>query len=335
MLHDTPSSMPSPSLPRPPKFLDRLRGAIRLRHLSLRTEEAYVGWVRRFIVFHDKRHPEEMGAPEVTAFLTHLAREQHVSASTQNQALAALLFLYRELLRRPFGPIDEVVHARRSTRLPTVLTREEVRALLSKMEGTPRLVATLLYGSGLRLLEGLRLRVKDLDFAIGDLTVRDTKGRRDRHATLPLALVEPLRAHLFEVEHLHRQDLADGAGDVLLPDAYDRKNPSAARAWAWQWVFPSASKSSDPRSAATKRHHLDESTIQKAIRRAARAAQLTKPISPHTLRHCYATHLLADGYDIRTIQELLGHKDVKTTMIYTHVLNRLGGRAVRSPLDTL
>jgi integron integrase len=312
-----------------------LRAEIRLRHLSLRTEEAYVGWARRFILFNDKRHPDFMGPTEITAFLTHLAERDHVSASTQNQALAALLFLYRDFLRRPVGPLSEIAHARRSVHLPTVLTRDEVRVLLSKIHGTPRLVATVLYGAGLRLLEALRLRVKDIDFALGELVIRDTKGRRDRHATLPIALVETFRAHLSEVQALHTQDLAEGFGEVPLPSAYERKNPSAASAWAWQWVFPAVSRSSDPRSPRIARRPLDETTIQKAIRRAAKAAKLTKPVSPHTLRHSFATHLLADGYDIRTIQELLGHKDIKTTMIYTHVLNNLGGRPIRSPLDSL
>ncbi len=333
-----PPHDPIPSSNRRPgktRLLDRVRHALRSRHYSLRTEEAYVAWVRRFILFHDKRHPSEMGAPEINAFLTHLAVRKHVGASTQNQALSALLFLYRWVLRQPLPRIDEVVRAKRPRRLPTVLTHDEVLLLLGALHGAPRLVATLLYGTGMRLLEGLRLRVKDVDFELRQITIRDGKGRRDRVTMLPNALEKPLRRHLREVRELHSQDLADGYGAVWMPDALERKLRGGARTWIWQYVFPAASRGVDPRSGVVRRPHLHETVIQRAIHKATYDLDLAKRVSPHTLRHSFATHLLAEGYDIRTIQELLGHKDVGTTMIYTHVLNRVGGRGVRSPLDIL
>ncbi|WP_243324993.1 integron integrase [Geothrix sp. SG200] len=318
----------------PPRLLDQLRERLRVRHYSLRTEDAYVDWVRRFILFHGKRHPREMGAAEVQAFLSHLAVERHVSPSTQNQAKSALLFLYQDLLKVDLPWLSEVVQAKRQARLPVVLTPGEVRALLDQMSGGMGLVAQVLYGTGMRLMEGLRLRVKDLDFERREIVVRDGKGGRDRVTMLPDRLIEPLRAHLERVRALHTRDLEDGAGEVALPDALGLKAPSAARAWGWQWVFPSAQHSADPRSGVVRRHHLHPESVQKAVRLAGRTAELVKPVTPHVLRHSFATHLLAAGHDIRTVQELLGHKDVATTMIYTHVLNR-GGRGVASPLDGL
>lgn len=325
--------MPEPSK-KPPekKLLDQVRDAIRVRHYSIRTEEAYVNWVRRFILFHGKRHPKEMGGQEVEAFLTHLAVEGHVAASTQNQALSALSFLYREVLHQELDAAINAVRAKESQQLPEVLTKEEVRQVIAQLSGIHQLLAKLLYGSGLRLLECLRLRVKDLDFERRALIVRDTKGDEDRVTMLPDSLIEPLREQLQRAKRLHEQDLARGCGAVYLPDALDRKYPNAAREWIWQYVFPSEQLSVDPRSGATRRHHLDESGLQKAVRQAARAAGLEKRVTCHTFRHSFATHLLENHYDIRTVQELLGHKDVRTTMIYTHVLQR-GGLAVRSPLD--
>jgi integron integrase len=318
----------------PPKLLDQLREGLRVRHYSLRTEDAYVDWVRRFILFHGKRHPRELGAPEVQAFLTHLAVERGVSPSTQNQAKAALLFLYRHVLDADLPWLAEVVQARRQPRLPVVLTPGEVRTLFDQMEGGMALLAQVLYGTGMRLMEGLRLRVKDVEFERREVTVRDGKGGKDRITMLPDRLVAPLRAHLTKVRALHERDLAEGFGEVYLPDALAEKCRAAPRAWGWQWVFPSGLRAVDPRSGMVRRHHLQPESVQKAIRLAARAGELVKPVTPHVLRHSFATHLLAAGYDIRTVQELLGHKDVATTMIYTHVLNR-GGRGVASPLDGL
>ncbi|HEY80229.1 MAG TPA: integron integrase [Caldilineae bacterium] len=289
-------------------------------------------WIKRFILFHNKRHPKEMGAPEIEAFLTHLAVEEHVAASTQNQALSALLFLYREVLGQEPDIAIHAVRAKKPKRLPTVLTREEVQRVLAHLSGVHLLMAQLLYGSGLRLMECLRLRVKDLDFEQRQIIVRDGKGQKDRITVLPERLIEPLHQHLQQVKRLHEQDLARGYGAVYLPDALARKYPNANREWIWQWVFPSARLSIDPRSGAVRRHHADPSGLQKAVRRAARAAGIRKHVTPHTLRHSFATHLMEAGYDIRTVQELLGHKDVKTTMIYTHVMNK-GPYAVRSPLD--
>lgn len=314
-----------------PRLLDQVRTAARVRHMSLRTEQSYVRWIYRFVVFHDKRHPREMGAPEVAAFLSNLATEQRVSASTQNQALSAILFLYRRVLDLPLAHIEDVVRARRTRFVPTVLTPEEVHAILGRMEGTPRLVASLLYGSGMRLMEGLRLRVKDLDFARSVLLVRQGKGRKDRITMLPERLQQPLRLHLERVRELHRRDLERGLGAVELPYALARKLQGAERTWSWQYVFPSRKLSTDPRSGRVGRHHLSESPVQRALSRAARQAGQTKRVGCHTLRHSFATHLLEAGHDIRTVQELLGHQDVRTTMIYTHVLSR--GHSVRSPFD--
>jgi integron integrase len=319
---------------RPPKLLDQLRAALRTLHYSLRTEEAYADWVRRYIYFHGKRHPKDLGAEGVRAFLSHLAVDRGVSASTQNQAKAALLFLYRQVLGVDLPWLNEVVQAKERRRLPVVLSPGEVRSLLDQMDGTMGLVAALLYGTGLRLLEGLRLRVKDLDFDRLEVTVRSGKGDKDRVTMLPERLAGPLRAHLARVRALHEQDLAEGFGDVFLPDALAVKYKGAARQWGWQWVFPSGVRSVDPRSGLTRRHHLHAESVQRAVREAGRRAELAKPVTPHVLRHSFATHLLTAGHDIRTVQELLGHKDVATTMIYTHVLNR-GGRGVASPLDGL
>jgi integron integrase len=316
-------------------LLDRVRMTARARHYSLRTEDAYAGWIKRFIFFHAKRHPLEMGAAEINAFLTHLAVDGNVAASTQNQARSALLFLYKAVLKVELDDLGEaVVNAKRPERLPVVLTRAEVRDLLAHFEGTPRLVALLLYGAGLRLLDALRLRVHDVEFDRNEILVRDGKGQKDRITMLPGAVKGPLAEHLLQVRELHDRDLAAGKGSVYLPDALERKYPNAATQWGWQYVFPAAGLSRDPRSGLLRRHHLDPTTIQKAMRRAVAGAGIVKHATPHTLRHSFATHLLQDGYDIRTIQELLGHNDVTTTMIYTHVLNQ-GGRGVKSPADRL
>jgi integron integrase len=320
--------------PAPPRLLDRLRRTIRVRHYSIRTESAYVDWVRRFILFHDKRHPQDLGAAEVTAFLTHLAVDRQVAPSTQNQAKSALLFLYREVLGVQLPWLDEIVGAKSHRRLPVVLTPPEVRALLHELSGTMGLVASLLYGTGMRLHEALRLRVKDVDFDRRAVLVRDGKGGKDRITVLPENLILPLQQQLAQARALHGRDLAEGFGRVWLPDALAVKYPGTPRAWGWQWVFPSTLRSTDPRTGDVRRHHLNEASVQKAVALAARRAGIVKPCSPHVLRHSFATHLLQSGYDIRTVQELLGHSDVSTTMIYTHVLNR-GGRGVRSPLDQI
>ncbi|GAB4363006.1 MAG: integron integrase [Methylohalobius crimeensis] len=309
-----------------------MRDRIRAKHYSLRTEEAYVGWVKRFILFHDKRHPSKLSASEVEAFLTHLAVEGNVASSTQNQALAAILFLYREVLEQPLPWLDNVTRAKNPERLPVVLSVNEVQALLGRLRGTPGLAARLLYGTGMRLMECMRLRVKDVDFEMHQITVRDGKGFKDRVTMLPRKLVGPLKAHLAGVKAQQEEDLAAGYGEVYLPYALARKYPAAGREWGWQYVFPARSLSVDPRSGETRRHHLDEKAVQRAVKQAVRDLDLAKPATPHTLRHSFATHLLQSGYDIRTVQALLGHKDVSTTMIYTHVLNR-GGKGVVSPLD--
>ena len=317
---------------RSPRLLDRVRQALRAGHYSPRTETAFVDWIRRFIFFHEKRHPDEMGEREIGAFLSWLATHRKVAASTQNQALAALLFLYQRVLGRDLAWMDHIVHAGRPERLPVVLTRAEVRRLFERVSGVVALIVRLLYGSGLRLFEALELRVKDLDLEKREVHVRDGKGRKDRRTMLPEALVEPLRVHLASVRDQHARDLVAGAGLVSLPDALRAKYPSAPREWSWQWVFPAARHYTDAATGEVRRHHVHETVVQRSVRAAARAVDLTKPVTPHTLRHSFATHLLEDGYDIRTIQELLGHKDVSTTMIYTHVLNR-GPHGVRSPLD--
>jgi integron integrase len=318
----------------PPRLLDQVKGAIRLRHYSIRTEQAYVDWIKRFILFHGKRHPKDMGAPEVERFLTYLATECNVAASTQNQALSSLLFLYKEVLGIDLPWMSKIQRAKKPERLPVVLTVEETRRVLARLDGQHGLMAGLLYGAGLRLLECVRLRVKDVDFGYRQITVRDGKGEKDRVTMLPQAVLGPLRAHLDKVKVLHEHDVENGFGEVYLPYALERKYPNAAREWGWQYVFPALNRSVDPRSGKERRHHLDEQSLQRAMKKAVRAAGLTKPASCHTLRHSFATHLLQSGYDIHTVQELLGHKDVSTTMIYTHVLNR-GGQGVASPLDRI
>ena len=320
------------SIAQSPRLLDRVRGKIRLKHYSIRTEQAYVDWIKRFVLHFDKRHPSEMGAREVEAFLTHLAVQGKVAAATQNQAKAALLFLYREVLEQDLPWLENIEQAKAPKRLPVVLTQDEVQMVLSRLRGTHWLVAGLLYGAGLRIMEALRLRVKDVEFARGEILVREGKGFKDRVTMLPAALVDPLKAHLKQVRDLHDQDVAEGLGEVYLPYALDRKYPNAAREWGWQYAFPSKNRSVDPRSGVVRRHHVQDQAIQRAIRQAVRDAGIAKPATPHTLRHSFATHLLEAGYDIRTVQELLGHSDVSTTMIYTHVLNK-GGRGVTSPLD--
>jgi integron integrase len=317
-----------------PRLLEQCREQLRVKHYSLRTEEAYLHWVRRFIYFHGKRHPRELGGSEVETFLSHLASAGRVAASTQNQALAALLFLYREVLGKELPWMDGIVRAKRPARVPVVLSENEVRALLANLDGTRWLAASLLYATGMRLLEGLRLRVKDVDFERREIAVRDGKGSRDRRTMLPEGLIGPMRIHLGRVQALHERDLAEGFGEVYMPFALARKYPRAARSWAWQYVFPSGGRSVDPLDGVVRRHHLDEKVIQRAVSDAGRKASIAKPVSPHVLRHSFATHLLESGYDIRTVQELLGHKDVSTTMVYTHVLNK-GGRGVRSPFDRL
>ncbi len=316
----------------PKKLLDRMRDVLRLKHYAIRTETAYLDWARRFIVFHGKRHPETMGTPEITAFLTSLAVEGRVAASTQTQALSALLFLYRFVLQIELDGTIDLVRAKKTRRLPVVLTKTEVQAVLQHLAGAYLVMAQLLYGSGLRLMECLRLRIKDVDFARREITVRAGKGMKDRVTMLPEPVCEPLQAHLVGVKQQHMADVAHGGGTVYLPFALARTYPNAEREWHWQYVFPSDRLATDPRSGARQRHHLDESGLQKAVRRAAQSAGIPKRVGCHTLRHSFATHVLEAGYDIRTVQELLGHQDVRTTMLYTHVLNR-GGLAVRSPLE--
>ena len=325
---------PSPSVAPKPKLLDQVKQAIRTRHYSPRTEETYVGWIKRFIFFHNKRHPAEMGEPEIARFLSGLATDRHVSASTQNQAFNALLFLYREVLQKKISLIEGVVRAKRPRRLPVVLAKEEVGRLLACLDGAPWLMAMLLYGAGLRLMECCRLRVKDVDFTKNHIVVRAGKGNKDRYTMLPDSAKEPLLRHLQAVKRQHEEDRKVGLGRVSLPDALERKYPNAGKEWGWQWVFPATSHYTDTMTGEKRRHHLHESVLQKAVKDARLKAGIAKPAGPHTLRHCFATHLLEDGYDIRTVQELLGHTDVSTTMIYTHVLNR-GGRGVRSPVDGL
>ena len=318
----------------PPRLLDRVHQAARLRHMSRRTEQAYRDWIRRFILFHGKRHPDEMGAAEVVAFLSDLAVRGDVSASTQNQALSALLFLYRGVLRRELDGLDSAVRARRPTRLPVVLSRDEVRALLAGLTPPHRLVATLLYGGGLRLLEALRLRVKDVDFQRHQICVREPKGGRDRAVPLPQVAEAPLRRHLVAIRRLHEGDLAEGVVGVPLPGRLAAKYPNAPREWAWQWLFPATRPGLDSATGRSFRHHLHETAVQRAVKLGAARARIAKPVSCHTLRHSFATHLLEDGADIRTVQELLGHRELRTTMIYTHVLEQ-GPLGVRSPADRL
>jgi integron integrase len=315
-------------------LLDRVRETLRARHYSIRTEDAYVQWIKRFVLFHGKRHPLEMGEREVEDFLTHLAVTGNVAASTQNQAMSALLFLYKVVLERPLAGRIDACRAKRPERLPVVLTRAEVRALLAQLDGDKHLMASLLYSSGLRLMECLRLRVKDVDFGQNHLIVRDGKGQKDRVTLLPRSLIEPLRSQVALVRRYHERDLAEGFGRVYLPYALAEKYPNADRELAWQYLFPAPKRGLDPRTGLVRRHHLAETALQKDVRGAVRRAGIVKPASCHTLRHSFATHLLEAGQDIRTVQELLGHKDVTTTMIYTHVLNQ-GPLGVRSPLDFL
>jgi integron integrase len=325
------SPPPFGAAPRP-RLLDRVRAALRTRHMSPRTEEAYVFWIRRFVVFHGRRHPSEMGAPEVAAFLSHLATERRVSASTQNQALSALLFLYRHVLSVELPWLEGLVRAKRPAHVPVVLSRTEVAAILSQLSGTSGVMVAILYGAGLRLLECLQLRVKDVDFARGEIVVRRGKGDRDRRTMLPKAIHHPLESHLDHVRRQHDRDLTSGSGWVELPHALGRKYPNAGRSWAWQWVFPATRTYLHPETGQRRRHHFHESALQRIVRDAVIRAGIAKPAGCHTFRHSFATHLLEAGYDIRTVQELLGHRDVRTTMIYTHVLNR-GGLGVMSPID--
>ncbi|HEY4559925.1 MAG TPA: integron integrase [Lysobacter sp.] len=315
-----------------PRLLDQVRERVRLRHYSVRTERAYVGWVRRFVIANGRRHPRELGGAEVERFLTDLAARDDVAAGTQNQALAALLFLYRDVLGPKLPWMQDVVRAKRPRRLPVVLSRGEVERLLAAMEGPSRLMAALLYGTGMRLMEYVRLRIKDVDFERGEILVREGKGDKDRRVPLPQALREELRRAIERASMLHRHDLADGFGEARLPHALAKKYPNAAREPGWQFVFPSAQRSVDPRTGRTHRHHVDDSSLQRAVKRARGVAGIAKPATCHTLRHSFATHLLEAGQDIRTVQELLGHKDLSTTQIYTHVLGR-GAGAVLSPLD--
>jgi integron integrase len=317
-----------------PKLLDQVRGKIRLKHYSIRTEQAYTDWIKRFILHFGKKHPRDMGAAEVEQFLTHLAVNGRVSASTQNQAKCALLFLYKEVLAIELPWLDNVEQAKAPKRLPVVLNRDEIQAILSRLTGTQWLIASLLYGTGMRIMECLRLRVQDVDIKRGEILIRNGKGSKDRVTMLPLSLVAPLQAHLLKVRELHENDLTQGFGEVFMPFALERKYPAAAKEWIWQYVFPAAKLSTDPRTKIVRRHHVPEQSIQRAVKQAVRDAGLTKAATPHTFRHSFATHLLEGGYDIRTVQELLGHADVSTTMIYTHVLNK-GGRGVLSPLDLL
>ena len=316
------------------KLLDQVRDVLRVKHYSLKTEKAYLHWITRFIIYHNKQHPRDMGGIEISRFLTHLACDAHVAASTHNQALNAIVFLYKNVLHRDPGEFRDIHWAKKPSRLPVVLTRQEVGRLLQQLKGRDWLMASLLYGSGLRLMECLRLRVKDIDFASKQICVRSGKGDKDRLTMLPDSVISDLKLHIQQVKILHEQDLKQGYGSVELPFALERKYKHAANEWAWQYVFPASQISTDPRSGIRRRHHLDESVLQKAVKRAARQANIQKHAGCHTLRHSFATHLLENGYDIRTIQELLGHNDVNTTMIYTHVLNR-GGLAVHSPLDHL
>ena len=322
----------APDKARAPRLFDEVRRQLRLKHYSLRTEQAYVGWIRRFIVASERRHPREMGGAEVEAFLSRLAVEGNVAAGTQNQALSALLFLYRVVLGIELPWMESIVRAKRPRRVPTVLSRDEVQRLLASMDGRPWLVASLLYGTGMRLMECLRLRVKDVDFARNEITVRDGKGGKDRRTMLPRSLIEPLQREIERARVLHAHDLAAGFGEARLPHALARKYVNAARDFGWQYVFPSANRSRDPLDGTMRRHHFDDAILSRALKRARSSAGIAKPLGAHTLRHSFATHLLEAGYDLRTIQELLGHADVSTTQIYTHVLNR-GGHGVASPLD--
>lgn len=317
-----------------PKLLNQVRYAIRARHYSIRTEDAYVQWIRRYILFHGKRHPRDMGATEINEFLTDLAVRGKVAASTQNQALSALLFLYKEILHQDIGSLKSVIRAKKPARLPVVFSREEVRDVMYHLAGMKWIMAYLLYGSGLRLMECIRLRVKDVDFSYNQIIVRSGKGNKDRVTMLSQKVKEPLKKHLETVKATHDRDLSEGYGNVYLPYALERKYPNAGTSWGWQYVFPALKRSIDPRSGMERRHHIGGMVLQRAVKEAVKKAGIAKPASCHTFRHSFATHLLEDGYDIRSIQELLGHKDIATTMIYTHVLNK-GGQGVLSPADRL
>lgn len=318
--------------PKQKKLLEQVQDAIRAKHYSLRTEKTYIDWIRRFILYHNKKHPREMGVPEVQDFIIHLATRGNVSASTQNQALSAVLFLYRHVLQTELQFPTDTIRPDRSKSIPVVLTIQEARTVINNLKGTPKLMAKILYGSGLRLMECLRLRVKDIDFGNHQIIVREGKGETDRFTILPDSVIEDLQAHLLVVKAIHEKDLKEGFGETSLSYALAKKYKSASKEWMWQYIFPASVRSVDSISKKEKRHHLDGSVLQKAVRKAAQLAKINKPVSPHTFRHSFATHLLQNGYDIRTVQELLGHKDVKTTMIYTHVLQK-GGLAVKSPLD--
>jgi integron integrase len=315
-----------------PKLLDQVREVIRMKHYSIRTEQAYVDWIKRYIFFHNKRHPQEMGEDEIRSFISDLASKKSVAASTQTVALSALLFLYRDVLRKDLPYVEGIERAKKPERLPVVFTKAEVHKVLSRLDGVPYLIASLLYGAGLRLMDALRLRVKDIDFERNEIVVREGKGAKDRVTMLPRSIKARLQEHVARIELLHKDDLSQGYGEVYLPYALDRKYSKAAKEWKWQYVFPAGKLSVDPRSGKRRRHHTSEDGFHRALKRAISQARIPKHGSSHTFRHSFATHLLEDGYDIRTVQELLGHKDVRTTMIYTHVLNR-GGRGVRSPLD--
>lgn len=319
---------------RSPRLLDQVRDVLRREHYSISTEKTYIQWIRRYIYFHNKEHPANLGSSHIEAYLSYLARHKNVSPSTQNQALNGILFLYRKVLKMELPWMNDIVRAKRKKRLPVVFTKSEVKALLSQFDGTKWLIYSLIYGSGFRIMECLRLRVKDIDFHYKEIMIRDGKGGKDRVTLLPEQLIEPLRMHLDRVKELHEQDLKAGFGTVYMPYALERKYPNASGEWGWQYVFPSKNISRDPRSEAMRRHHLDAKNIQRQMKQAIRSAGIIKPGSVHTLRHSFATHMLEDGYDIRTVQELLGHSDVKTTQVYTHVL-RKGGLGVRSPLERL
>jgi integron integrase len=321
-------------LPSPPRLLDEVRDRIRCKHYSIRTEQSYLDWIKRYIFFHKKQHPKNLGEKEISAFLTHLAVDRKVASSTQNQALCAIVFLYREVIGKELGDFDNLVRAKRPQKLPVVFTRDEVKRVLLQLEGTQWLMGQILYGAGLRVMECVRLRVKDIDFGYRQIVVRDGKGNKDRITMLPDIIADGLKRHLQKVKTIFENDVAAGFGAVYLPYALERKYPNANRDWVWQYVFPASRRAIDPRSGAERRHHISESVPQRAIRNAIRKSGITKAGSCHSLRHSFATHLLESGYDIRTVQELLGHKDVSTTMIYTHVLNR-GGKGVQSPGDTL
>jgi len=323
----------SPSFPKNKKLMDQVSDALRTRHYSYRTEQTYKDWIKRYILFHDKRHPKDMGEEEIRAFIAYLSNDRNVAASTSNQALSAILFLYRVVLQQEITLPPDLSNASRPKRLPTVLTHAEALKVIDHMRGVPRLMAKIMYGSGLRVTECLRLRVKDIDFDHRQIIVRGGKGDQDRLTILPESIIPELKQMLQEVKTLHQKDLAEGYGEAALPNALGEKYRTASKEWAWQFIFPASQRSVDPRTGVIRRHHLDETVPQKAVRAAAKLAKIDKPVSPHTFRHSFATHLLQNGYDIRTVQELLGHKDVKTTMIYTHVLQR-GGLAVKSPLDS-